>query len=113
MTTAAEERELLLNPVVPENVLHNTKTVTDIRSLTGSLFGVAAGILGLESYWGFIFYLVGSCVVSAFMVALNTGGRPERYFRGKSEIWTTEVVSGSSMAGFILTWTLFFGLLRV
>jgi hypothetical protein len=25
MTTAAEERELLLNPVVPENVLHNTK----------------------------------------------------------------------------------------
>jgi hypothetical protein len=47
------------------------------------------------------------------MVALSTGGRPERYFRGKSEIWTTEVVSGSSMAGFILTWTLFFGLLRV
>lgn len=30
MASAAEERELLLNPVVPENVAHNTKVRPDL-----------------------------------------------------------------------------------
>ncbi|PUU80685.1 Rab5-interacting protein-domain-containing protein [Tuber borchii] len=108
----AEEKDLQINPVVPENVIHNTKTITDIRSLTSSIFGIAAGILGLESYSGFIFYLLGSSIVSVLMVFFLAGGKPQNYFRSASEIWTTEVFSGSSLSSFILTWTLFFGLLR-
>lgn len=81
--------------------------------MTCSVFGVAAGILGLESYSGFVFYLVGSALVSVLMVFMVAGGRPSRYFRSAGELWTTEVLSGSSLASFILTWTLFFGLLRV
>ncbi|KAG0129731.1 Rab5-interacting protein-domain-containing protein [Tuber indicum] len=108
----AEEKDLQINPVVPENVIHNTKTIADIRSLTSSIFGIAAGILGLESYSGFIFYLLGSSIVSVLMVVFIAGGKPQNYFRSASEIWTSEVFSGSSLSSFILTWTLFFGLLR-
>lgn len=81
--------------------------------MTCSVFGVAAGILGLESYSGFVFYLVGSGLVSVLMVFMAAGGKPSRYFQSAGELWTTEVLSGSSLASFILTWTLFFGLLRV
>ena len=45
------------------------QVVSNIRNLTASLFGVAAGTLGLESYPGFIFYLVGTSIVSALIFA--------------------------------------------
>lgn len=37
MTSAAEERELLLNPVVPENVAHNTKVHTPLGPVAPAL----------------------------------------------------------------------------
>jgi len=107
-----DERELLINPVVQENVVHNTKTVTDIRSLTSSVFGVAAGILGLESYTGFAFYLTGSFFVGLLMVFLLAGGQPKNYFQNATEIWTHEVFGASSLSSFVLTWTLFYNLVR-
>jgi hypothetical protein len=51
------ERELQISPLVPESIQHNSKTLYNLQSLTASLFGVSAGILGLESYSGFLFYL--------------------------------------------------------
>lgn len=88
--------------------------------MTSALLGVAAGILGLESYSGFLFYLFFSIIATVlfytFRVAptslpsgyatLDTG----RYFRGPIEFWTGGISSG--LAGFILTWTLFYGLVR-
>ncbi|KAI4609813.1 DNA polymerase delta processivity factor [Alternaria novae-zelandiae] len=75
-----EERELAIHPIVASSVQHNTQVISNIRSLTASLFGVAAGTLGLESYTGFIFYLLGSLVVSALLFALKTNGKPGAYF---------------------------------
>ena len=46
------------------------------------------------------------------MVVFIAGGKPKNYFRSVSDIWTLDVFSGSSLSSFILTWTLFFGLLR-
>lgn len=86
--------------------------VSDIRSLTSSVFGIAAGILGLESYAGFIFYLAGSMFVSMLMLVLVADGKPKKYFYGASELWTTEVFGGSSLSSFVLTWTLFYNLVR-
>ncbi|KAL7273609.1 hypothetical protein RUND412_003513 [Rhizina undulata] len=108
-----DERELLVNPVVPENLVHNTKTLSDIRNLTASIFGIAAGILGLESYTGFIFYLLGTLLVSLLMVVFLTGNKPSSYFQSSKDVWTIEAFGGSSLSSFILTWTLFFGLVRV
>ncbi|CCX17422.1 Rab5-interacting protein-domain-containing protein [Pyronema domesticum] len=107
-----DEKELLINPVVNENVIHNQKSVTDIRSLTSSVLGVAAGILGLESLTGFAFYLAGSFFVSVLMLFLLAGGQPKSFFRGSTEIWTHEVFGTTSLSSYVLTWTLFYNLVR-
>ena len=100
------------------SALHDTVTdllspqvISNIRSLTASLFGVAAGTLGLESYAGFIFYLVASLVVSALLFALKTEGKPSAYFYSPlGDLWLGDVFGG--LSGFVLTWTLFYGLVR-
>jgi len=82
-----------------------------VRNLTASLFGVAAGALGLESYPGFAFYLVGTLLMSALIFALRADRRPEAYFyRPASEMWTGGLFEG--LSGFVLTWTLVYGLVR-
>ena len=94
--------------------------LSNLQSLTASIFGVAAGILGLESYSGFLFYFIFTILTTilfyAFRVAptslksglgaFDTG----RYFRTQYEFWAGGVMGG--MAGYILTWTLFYGLVR-
>ena len=45
------------------------QVISQIRSLTASLFGIAAGILGLESLYGFIFYFLGTVFVSQLITA--------------------------------------------
>ncbi|KAG9238644.1 Rab5-interacting protein family [Amylocarpus encephaloides] len=110
------ERELQISPIVQESVMHNTKTLTTLHNLTASLFGVGAGILGLESYSGFIFYFLFSVITSALVYAFRVRpgivqdgkGGMERYFRGSMELWTGGLVEG--LSGFVLTWTLFYGL---
>ncbi|KAI8940300.1 hypothetical protein NX059_003999 [Plenodomus lindquistii] len=106
-----EERELAIHPIVATSVQHNTQVVSNIRSLTASLFGVAAGTLGLESYAGFIFYMLASLFVSVLLFSLKTNGKPGAYFyRPLGDMWLGDVFGG--LSGFVLTWTLFYGLVR-
>ncbi|KAL8734168.1 MAG: hypothetical protein Q9166_001653 [cf. Caloplaca sp. 2 TL-2023] len=108
---ADRERDLLISPIVPDSVAHNTQTLSNIRSLTSSLFGIASGILGLESYSGFIFYLLGTLLVSVLVFFLLCKGEQRRYFQSPvSELWGGEVLGG--LSSFVLTWTLFYGLVR-
>jgi hypothetical protein len=87
------------------------QVISNIRNLTASLFGVAAGTLGLESYPGFIFYLAGTLLVSILLFALKADGKPGAYFyRPLGDMWLGEVFGG--LSGFVLTWTLFYGLVR-
>jgi hypothetical protein len=88
--------------------------------LTASLFGVSAGILGLESYYGFIVYFVFSVITTLLFYTLKIApeslsqGHPpldaSRFYRGAFDFWLSGAFSGIS--GFILTWTLFYGLVR-
>ncbi|KAH7060520.1 Rab5-interacting protein-domain-containing protein [Macrophomina phaseolina] len=106
-----DERELAVAPIVQESVQHNARTISTIRNLTASLFGVAAGTLGLESYPGFLFYLAGSLLVSLLVFVLRAGAQPKSYFyRPWGDLWLGEVFG--SLSSFVLTWTLFYGLLR-
>lgn len=106
-----EERELAIKPIVLTSMQHNTQVVSNIRSLTASLFGVAAGTLGMESYTGFIFYLIGTLIVSGFIFTFRSEGKPSEYFhRPLGDLWGGDVVSG--LSSFVLTWTLFYGLVR-
>ena len=73
--------------------------------------GVAAGTLGLESYPGFIFYLVASFLVSVLLFALKAEAQPAKYYyRPLGDMWLGDVFGG--LSGFVLTWTLFYGLVR-
>jgi hypothetical protein len=93
------------------NLTIATQVVSNIRNLTASLFGVAAGTLGFESYTGFVFYLIGSLIVSAVIFTLRTEGKPGDYFhRPLGDLWGGEVLGG--LSSFVLTWTLFYGLVR-
>ena len=125
-----DERELATRPIVQESVQHNARvslehstwyhhqpllnasqTVSNIRALTASLFGVAAGALGLESLPGFIFYIVGTAVVSALIYALKAEGKPNGYFyRPFGDLWAGDMFGG--LMSFVLTWTLFYNLVK-
>ncbi|KAJ4295966.1 hypothetical protein N0V88_004668 [Collariella sp. IMI 366227] len=114
------ERELEIAPMVQESLMQNSKTLYNLQSLTASLFGVSAGILGLESYAGFLFYIVFSLLTAVLFYMLRVAptslaaGKPvldtSRYFKGSFEFWAGGLMNG--LAGFILTWTLFYGLVR-
>ncbi|KAI4229949.1 MAG: hypothetical protein L6R36_000458 [Xanthoria steineri] len=108
---ASQERELAINPIVAESVQHNTQIISNIRSLTSSLFGIASGILGLESYSGFIFYLLGTLLVSVLVWVLLCRRDQGSYFQiPVAELWGGDVLGG--LSSFVLTWTLFYGLVR-
>lgn len=76
--------------------------------------------MGLESYDGFLFYIAFTLLTALLFYAVRVApesvaaGKPaldtSRYFRGSLELWTSGL--GGSLAGFILTWTLFYGLVR-
>ncbi|CAK4030800.1 Proliferating cell nuclear antigen [Lecanosticta acicola] len=86
-----DERELAIHPIVQESVQHNARTVSNIRALTASLFGVAAGTLGLESSPGFIFYFLGTALVSFLIFILKADQNAEKYFfRPMGDLWVLE-----------------------
>ena len=119
------------------------QVLATVRSLTSSLFGIAAGILGLESYAGFIYFILGTLFVSFLIWLLrikasqglgaaqqqpkkDASGRPKAELitsggtRGQSlyfenavwELWMggNELLGG--LSSFVLTWTLFYGIVR-
>ncbi|KAI5462951.1 Rab5-interacting protein-domain-containing protein [Mariannaea sp. PMI_226] len=114
------ERDLQIHPIVQESVMHNTKTLSNLHSLSASLFGISAGVIGLESYNGFIVYFIFSIITTLLFYFLkvapeslsqgNTIFDSSRFYRGAFDFWLSGVSSGIS--GFILTWTLFYGLVR-
>jgi ER membrane protein complex subunit 6 len=50
------------------------------RSLTLSIAGAIAGVLGLQNLWGFGFFLVSVAFVNVMLIAVNTSYKPEQYF---------------------------------
>lgn len=98
------------------------QTLATLQNLTAFIVGIGAGALGLESYHGFIFYLIFSLLTSTLVYMLRV--RPERksetirvsetgikrYFRSSRELWTDGIIE--SLSCFVLTWTLFYGLIR-
>ncbi|KAM0437413.1 hypothetical protein ACHAPT_001775 [Fusarium lateritium] len=116
----SSEREFQINPIVPESVIHNSKALSNLHSLSASLFGVSAGVLGLESYYGFLIYFVFSFITTLLFYILKVAPEsipkghapldPSRFYRGFFDFWISGMFNGIS--GFVLTWTLFYGLVR-
>lgn len=100
--------------------------MSNIRSISGLLLGISAGILGLESLYGFLFYLVGSCVVSTLFHFILAQGKPDTYFAGSGarsedgkrghgawrEIWLGGGLFTEALSGFVLGWAGVGGVIR-
>ena len=81
-----------------------SQTVSNIRSLTASLFG-------LESIPGFLFYALGSFIVSVLIFTLRANTNAKGYFYSPvGDLWVGDLFGG--LMSFVLTWTLFYGLVR-
>jgi ER membrane protein complex subunit 6 len=107
-----------------------TQILSQIRSLTSLLLGVAAGILGLESQWGFLFYFVSQIFISGLIHFLLAQGQPDEYFAGSGPVMTAsgqqkskervgawrEIWLGSGLfeglSGFVLGWAGVGGVVR-
>lgn len=80
-----------------------------IRSITSLAIGIGAGILKLESYYGFLFYIVFSIFIGVLHHFVIAKGQPEQYFLSPfNDVWAGELVLG--LSSFILMWTLFYDL---
>ena len=67
--------------------------------------------MGLESFPGFIFYFIGTVVVSVLVFTLKTENHPENFFfRPSRDLWVGDMFGG--LMSFVLTWTLFYGLCK-
>ncbi|KAI9040045.1 EMC6 family protein [Aspergillus affinis] len=89
MAPTKQELSLLINPLVPESVQHNNRVLSNLHSLTSFLLGLTAGILALQSATGFIFYLLGTVVVSGVFHAVllsrsGTGAGAGAFFPGST-----------------------------
>lgn len=105
-----------------------SQTLSNIRSLTSPLLGVAAGTLCLESTAGFVFYALGTLLVSLLIYLVPAERKPEKYFgaagaakrksrngtEGMSWGLLSEVAFGGlaldSFMGFVMAWTLVYNL---
>ncbi|KAM5441913.1 hypothetical protein MferCBS31731_003175 [Microsporum ferrugineum] len=91
MPPTNQELSLLINPLVPDSVTHNNRILANLHSLIAFLLGTAAGILGLQSAYGFTFYLLGTIFVSFLVHALLVKDNTSPGIRGKG---TNKGVSG-------------------
>ncbi|KIW58320.1 hypothetical protein PV05_02849 [Exophiala xenobiotica] len=132
MAPSSQELSFLLDPLVPESLTHNTRTLSNIRSISGLLLGIAAGILGLESLVGFGFYLAANLIISALFYFLLAGAAPQKYFAGSAgtrglnengkgrnqgrgawrEIWLGGGLFTEALSGFVLGWAGVGGVIR-
>ncbi|KAF7508024.1 hypothetical protein GJ744_009921 [Endocarpon pusillum] len=85
MPPTSQELSLLLHPIVPDSLAHNTRVLSNLRSLTSFLLGISAAILNLESLYGFAYYILGSSLVSLLIHFLLAEGQPGKYFPGNGD----------------------------
>ena len=104
MTTPTEGRAEQL--IYPPSVAANS-SITNAKFLSACFTGAAAGILGLQNWTGFVFFLVSTLATSAVLYSVNCKGNPGKYFQGG----VMELVNpGQDTAfAFVLVWTLFYG----
>ncbi|KAJ5788678.1 hypothetical protein N7457_003668 [Penicillium paradoxum] len=88
MAPTKQELSLLINPLVPEAVQHNNRVLSSLHSLTSFLLGLSAGILALQSTYGFAFYFLGTILVSglfhAVLIHRSGGAGAGSYFPGSN-----------------------------
>jgi len=89
---------------------HNGAVLEYVRTSVSVLSGCSAGILGLTSLYGFLFYFVVALVLWAMLVARNMTTW-EKFLRSRTTFLTQGLFNG--LFTYILFWTFSYGMVHV
>eukprot|EP00250_Pteridium_aquilinum_P027635 c3536_g1_i1 orf=113-478(+) len=93
-----------------ENIQHNMRTIYYSRTFLSIIGGVVAGVLGLTSITGFLFYFAIMMATSAG-VALKAGLNIERYFDSWNRITLDGLTAG--LMSFVLFWSFAYDIVHI
>ncbi|KAH6572387.1 hypothetical protein BASA50_007045 [Batrachochytrium salamandrivorans] len=112
MAQQGQQQEVEQAPQLSGDCLkYNFKSIDYARSSLALFSGAAAGILGLQGLYGFLFYLVVSLGMSLSYYFYTTGMKPAVYLPTSAQVWTQGVFT--NLSSYVLFWTLAFGLVHV
>lgn len=97
-------------PLNPRHVMQNTKALNFSRTALSVLAGGAAGILGLTSLYGFLFYFLVSAILGVYYLLSEAKG-DSQHFLAKQQLVTAFVFE--NLFTYILMWTLVYGCVHV
>ena len=127
MPPTLEDTHFAVHPLVNESLQHNTRILSNTRSISALLLGIAAGILGLESLNGFLFYFISQQLISSLFYFLLISGQAEDYFAGSvteirkgkgkragawKDVWFGGGLFTEALSGFVLGWAGVGGVIR-
>lgn len=94
-----------LAKIIPERIGLNMQSLQHAKTWTALLGGVTAGILGLTSLWGLLFFFLGSIV--ATMLTLNTpnAGFDSCFPGSKGSLFSVSALC-TGLFTYILVWTM-------
>jgi len=89
----------------------NLSTVFSIKFFISIFAGATAGVLGLTNLAGFLLFALSTLLCACLVVVLKCGGSPAKYVGdGSSGILHLLSPGMDNIFGFILSWTLFYGM---
>ncbi|OBA22229.1 hypothetical protein METBIDRAFT_39323 [Metschnikowia bicuspidata var. bicuspidata NRRL YB-4993] len=108
MSTANKDIEQVYYDAHLVSNKYKLQKLQDVMSLS---LGIAAGTLGLESYSGIAFYLVGILASDFSFLVVCCEGTPKRFFVSPvREIFADNFIS--NFAGYIMMWCLTYALMK-
>ena len=104
--TAGEGRSVFNGQFAQQNAM----AIGDMRQFLAIVSGAMAGVLGITSWHGLVFFVVMHCSVGAAMLLVSMGNDLKKYTGKDSKLsFITDGAQATSLS-FMLFWTLFYGL---
>lgn len=91
-------------------ITYNNHLLEYCRTSMSALAGSTAGIMGLTSLYGFIFYII-MVLILWMMIMSKAGSDYSRYFTSPSAVLTNGFLSG--LTTYVLFWTFLYGMVHV
>jgi hypothetical protein len=105
--TPDDQQQRLFAP----HVFFNSNSIYNVKFISSCFTGAVAGILGLENWLGFIFFIFTTLFTALVLHFFNLKTNPRKFFQGG----LLEAVNPGqeNTFSFILVWTLFYGIVHV
>lgn len=93
------------------NVIFNKLKLQKLQDVMSLVLGIGVGVLGLESLYGFAFFLAGICLSNLSFYLICCQGESARFFPNPlKDIFLDGLFT--SLSGFILMWCLTYALFK-